>query len=263
MNTTLDTLLTLLGSPYQENFFKNELPRLKKRFKETGILVLEDFIRPEIIAALKKESEALKPQAYKKESVYNVYVQPQDPEFPEASPRNRQLRSSKGCIPDDQVPGDSYLRVIYDSPLFRRFLCEILDLPALYPYADPLSSININYYDPSNSLEWHFDNADFAITLLVKKCEKGGTYEYFTDMRYDENEEENYELVEACLDGQVEPQRQSVEEGGLMIFRGNKSLHRVTPIEAGERILITLNFNTQPGISLSEQSRKTFFGRIG
>tara|TARA_E500000075_G_C6877123_1_gene262624 strand:+ start:107 stop:277 length:171 start_codon:yes stop_codon:yes gene_type:complete len=51
-------------------------------------------------------------------------------------------------------------------------------------------------------------------------------------------------------------------EGDLMIFKGNKSIHQVTPVEEGERILVTFNYNEIPGISLSEQSRRTFFGRI-
>ena len=48
----------------------------------------------------------------------------------------------------------------------------------------------------------------------------------------------------------------------LMIFKGNKSIHQVTAVEEGERILVTFNYNEAEGIPLSEQSRKTFFGRI-
>ena len=51
-------------------------------------------------------------------------------------------------------------------------------------------------------------------------------------------------------------------EGDLMIFKGNKSIHQVTAVEKGERILVTFNYNEFEGIPLSEQSRKTFFGRI-
>ena len=47
-----------------------------------------------------------------------------------------------------------------------------------------------------------------------------------------------------------------------MIFKGNKSIHQVTAVEEGERILVTFNYNEAEGISLSEQSIKTFFGRI-
>ena len=51
-------------------------------------------------------------------------------------------------------------------------------------------------------------------------------------------------------------------EGDLMIFKGNKSIHQVTSVEEGERVLVTFNYNETKGVSLSEQSRRTFFGRI-
>jgi predicted 2-oxoglutarate/Fe(II)-dependent dioxygenase YbiX len=60
----------------------------------------------------------------------------------------------------------------------------------------------------------------------------------------------------------VEPETQKAFAGDLMVFRGNKSLHQVTEVLEGERILITFNYNTKEGVSLSEKSRKTFFGRI-
>lgn len=80
-------------------------------------------------------------------------------------------------------------------------------------------------------------------------------------MRYTKSGEEDYEQVRKCIDGEIEPKQTSLNAGSLMIFRGNQSLHRVTEVEEGERILITLNFNTKPGIPLSEKSRQTFFGR--
>ena len=65
----------------------------------------------------------------------------------------------------------------------------------MYPYSDPLSSININYYDEGDALGWHFDNSDFTITLLIKNCIKGGVYEFFNNMRYNDGQE-NYDFVE-------------------------------------------------------------------
>ena len=40
-------------------------------------------------------------------------------------------------------------------------------------------------------------------------------------------------------------------------------MHRVTPTEGSqERILVVLAYNSKPGISLSEEARMTFFGRL-
>ena len=80
-------------------------------------------------------------------------------------------------------------------------------------------------------------------------------------MRY-KNDKEDYDLVEKILDKKVKGTRVNSIEGDLMIFKGNKSIHQVTAVEEGERILVTFNYNETKGVSLSEQSRRTFFGRI-
>lgn len=260
-NLQTDPIFRILNKRYSPGFFREQAASLGEELQREGVLVFNDFLSREAIEELQEEARLLKPKSYRSKSAYNLYVLPTDPDFPEDSPRNRRFQTTKGCIPDDQIPEESKLRTIYDSEAFRDFLCRILKIGALYPYADTLSRININYYDPGDALEWHFDNADFAITLLVKKSLKGGSYEYFTDMRYTDNGEEDYEQVQKCIDGEIEPKKKSLNEGGLMIFRGNQSLHRVTKVEEGERVLITFNFNTKPGIPLSEKSRQTFFGR--
>ena len=80
-------------------------------------------------------------------------------------------------------------------------------------------------------------------------------------MRYNDGQE-NYDFVEKILDNKVIGSKIDSIEGDLMIFKGNKSIHQVTAVEEGERILVTFNYNEAEGISLSEQSRRTFFGRI-
>ena len=171
------------------------------------------------------------------------------------------MSTSKKCIPNDLIPDSSLLQKIYDSKIIRSFFMDLLNKKKLYPYSDSLSSININYYDVGDALGWHFDNSDFTITLLIKNCTKGGVYEFFNNMRYIDGQE-NYDFVEKILDNKVSGTKIDSLEGDLMIFKGNKSIHQVTAVEEGERILVTFNYNEVEGISLSEKSRKTFFGRI-
>lgn len=257
----MTNLTTVLGADYSPEYLQTQAVPLAQQLKETGIVMLPRFLNPTGLNALQKECQQLKVQAYTSQSSYNVYVQPDDPNFGPDSARNRRCKTTKRCVPNDRIPSDSVLRTVYDAPEFRNFIAQLVGAKGLFPYDDTLSSININYYDPGDALEWHFDNSDFTITLLAQTCRKGGVYEYCTDMRYTQDGEENYPLVEQILAGQVKPEQAFVNAGDLMIFRGNKSLHRVTPIEEGNRILITFNFNDRPGVALSEESRKTFFGR--
>ena len=253
--------LSILGDRYTEDFFSDTDGILGRELNETGILVLPNFVSDKALSELKQEAANLKSKEYRRESVYNLYVMPEDNTMDPDSPRNRKFRTTKGVVTADQIPENSVLKKIYNADLFRQFICKLQQLKAIFPYADTLSSININYYDTSDNLEWHFDNADFAITLLIKKCTKGGVYEYFPNSRYTPAGKENYEAIRTMLDGKIQPQTATMDEGSLMIFRGNQSLHRVTKIEAGERVLVTLNYNLKPGVPLSEKSRLTFFGR--
>lgn len=258
MENNLDVLL---GTNYDPTFFATGEEHTKL-LKEKGILVFPEFINDFGLGQIQKEATALKPNAYQSTSEYNVYVLPTDPEFPLDSPRNQLMKTTKKCVPNDLIALDSPLMTLYNSPTIQKWFSTLMGVSNLYPYSDPLSSVNINYYEEGDALGWHFDNSDFTITLLAKNCKKGGIYEYFTDMRYTEHGEENYPLVKKILNDKVPSEQQPAQSGDLMIFKGNKSLHRVTEVLEGERILVTFNYNLEEGIPLSEQSRKTFFGRI-
>jgi hypothetical protein len=171
--------------------------------------------------------------------------------------------SSKGCICDDIIPAQSPLRYLYNSEDFKFFLCTILGEEALYEYADPLSSINLHYAKPGQELGWHFDNSSFAITLMIKAPEKGGQFEYVSEMRNSKKGEMNFDGVRAMLDGKIPVETLNLKPGDLVLFRGRDAIHRVVPVEGGKRILVVLAYNTEPGIALSESARQTFFGRLG
>jgi hypothetical protein len=210
------------------------------------------------------EAEAQKHNAYFTASSHNVYLSEPRPDLDASHVFNRQIISSKGCITTDQVPEQSRLKIIYDAPEFRKFIATIVGEPALYEYADPLSSINVHYADEGQELGWHFDNSEFAITLLLQAPQSGGQFEYVRDLRDAEAGEMNFAGVAAVLDGEAVIERPMVTQGTLMLFRGRNAMHRVTPtIGRTTRILVVLAYNAEPSIALSKAARMTFFGRLG
>jgi hypothetical protein len=253
-------LINIFGDAYTEEFFYSG-SRYTKILNENGILIFNSFIGEDGLKTLQNEANNLKKHSYKSSSEYNVYISEHDSDFSPNSPRNRIMSTSKKCIPNDLIPKESILQRIYDSQLVKSFFLDLLDKAELYPYEDTLSNININYYDKGDALGWHFDNSDYTITLLLKNCKKGGVYEYFNNMRYKDGKED-FDFVEKILDNEVSGIKVDSFEGDLMIFKGNKSIHQVSPVEEGERILVTFNYNETRGVSLSEKSRKTFFGRL-
>ena len=229
-----------------------------------GALILPGFIKDAALKAVKAEAENKKKLAYFCEQTHTVYLSAPDPSYSDNHPRNRQVVSTKGCITDDQISKDSPLRAIYDSEEFRKFLCVVLGESVLYPYEDPLSSLNVHYYEAGQKLGWHFDNSSFAITLMIQTPLAGGELEYVKRLRDSATGDMNFDGVGAVLDGSVEPNRLLSENSTLVLFRGRDTLHRVTPVKGErERIQVVLAYNTQPGFSLSEEARLTFFGRVG
>ncbi|MCE2516539.1 MAG: 2OG-Fe(II) oxygenase [Alphaproteobacteria bacterium] len=237
---------------------------LAEQLAEDGVIALDGFLRPNVTAALREQAAGLADKAYFTNSTHNVYLTPKDEARDDDHVFNRQLVSSKGCITTDQVPAESDLVALYDAPAFRQFIARIVGEDALFEYADPLSSINVHYAGAGKELNWHFDNSEFAITLLLQKPEDGGRFEYLRDVRDAEAGEMNFDGVEAILDGRTTPSFLPIEPGTLVLFRGRNAIHRVTPtIGDTDRILVVLAYNSKPGIALSETARMTFFGRLG
>jgi hypothetical protein len=234
------------------------------RLARDSILVLPGFLQASAVDILVAEAKAQKHNAYFTTSSHNVYLSKPRPDLDASHVFNRQIISSKGCITTDQIPGKSGLRIIYDAPEFRKFIATIVGESALYEYADPLSSINVHYADEGQELGWHFDNSEFAITLLLQAPKSGGQFEYVRDLRDSEAGEVNFDGVAAVLDGEAVIERPTVTQGTLMLFRGRNAMHRVTPtIGRVTRILVLFAYNSEPGIALSEAARMTFFGRLG
>ena len=241
--------------------WKNDL---KKEFNKTGVISLPKFLKTKSVNKLQEESLRKLKKAYFNPQKHNVYLSPPDNTFSSAHPRNRQVISSKGCITDDMIDSYSSLRYIYNSLIFKSFLTHILSLNKIFPYADKFSSINIHYARKGEELGWHFDNSSFAITLMIKSVKNGGIFEYASKIRgNDISQDKEYETVSKILNDDFPVKSISMNAGGLLLFNGKNSMHRVTKVIGDEtRILAVLAYNENKGVSLSKSAQKTFYGKV-
>lgn len=237
------------------------LAAARARFAAEGVLTLPGFVASPAIAALGREIGPLLPQAYYCAQNHNPYLVPDDPALPPDHPRNRPQVSDKGCLADDLIPPASALRRLYDWPPLRAFLAALLGVPALHRYDDPLGSLNVNIFREGQQLGWHFDNADFATTLMLQVPEAGGAFEYVPAIRTPEDE--NYPAVAEVLAGAGRAVRRlEIAAGTLVLFRGRYALHRVAPVVGPRlRLIAVLSYDTRPGVMLSEHTRRLFYGR--
>lgn len=256
----IETLVNTQSYPLADPEFRLSCHETLNR---TGVIVMRRFLKPVIVDAILREGEDRKHLAYFCRHEHNVYLTPPDLDYPADHPRNRIVASSKGCITDDIISAESPLRALYDSKVFRAFLCCVLGETSLHEYADPLSSINLHYAGPGQELGWHFDNSSFAVTLMIQESESGGTFEYVGGLRDADKGEMNFDGVDKVLNGDILPERLNMDAGALVLFRGRNAIHRVAPVEGSRtRMLVSLAYNTEAGISLSESARMTFFGRL-
>ena len=234
----------------------------RERLDRDGALVLPGFARQEALEQIVAESAPREADAYYTGTTHNVYLTPSDPAVPDDHPHNRQVGSSKGLIADDQISADSPLREIYNDASFRSFLCGVLDIDEIHPYADHLSSINVHFAAQGMELGWHFDNSSFAVTMLLQAAVGGAHFEHVPAVRDADAGGMAFERVGDILDGNEAVHTLDFEPGDLVLFRGRNAIHRVTPTDGDiTRVLVVFAYNDQPGVALSESALTTFYGR--
>mgnify|MGYP003320372848 FL=1 len=97
---------------------------------------------------------------------------------------------------------------------------------------------------------------------MIQSSTKGGEFEYITEGRDSNSDYIDKSLLSNVIEGKTKPNLLDVSQGTLILFYGRNYLHRVTPVQSETpRILITLNYNEEDHIKLSENARLTFFGR--
>src|SRR5262249_7535555 len=127
----------------------------------------------------------------------------------------------------------------------------------------PLASININFYGSGQELGWHFDNSKFTVTIMLRQAERGGAFEFAPNIR--EDSEAGYACVARILDrSHARLGELSQDPGAMVVFKGSRSLHRVTPsFGPVARTIAILSYTSEPGRGLKEHTRKLFYGRTG
>ena len=230
--------------------------------KKNSLLVLENFLLVNSLKNILSEAKLLEDKAFYCEQQHTVLLSKKSDSLDVKDPLNRLMTSDKGCVPHDLISQKSDLNILYNSDIFKFFIKNVLNLDNIFPYADNLSSINLNYYQKGQQLGWHFDNASFAITLMIQSSTKGGEFEYITEGRDSNSDYIDKSLLSNVIEGKTKPNFLDVSQGTLILFYGRDYLHRVTPVQSETpRILITLNYNEEDHIKLSENARLTFFGR--
>ena len=263
-DTEILNLATYPVDEAEHSEYRALVERCRKDIRTSLCCSIPELVSPEAIGRMSQEALQLQDQAFHNNSMRNCYLhQGTDPSLPDDHPRNLQDRSSVRMIAYDQVPSDSPLKTFYHSPLVKRLVADIIEVPELYDNEDPYQPANYVCYRDGDESSWHFDaDNSFTMTLMVQAADAGGEFQMSPDTRTDT--EENYEHVGAVLRGERNDTVRSIgrEPGALCIFRGCNSLHRVTPVSGDTlRIMGVFVYESQPGVVGDPRVNDTIYGQ--
>ncbi len=227
----------------------------------TGACQLEGFLSEDGVAQLVREALALTDHGYVNEAVHNVYFEDVDESVPGDDPRRMMQRASQATVAYDLIPAAAGIRAVYEWDAMLEFVGTALDRRPFYRNADPLGGLNLVYYSQGDELGWHFDRAEFVVTLMLQPAASGGDFEFVPNLRNEHDE--NYPAVGRLLRGDTtDVIRLPSSAGTLAFFRGRHSIHRVTPIVGDVlRTNAVLSFADKPDQRLNELTQRLFYGR--
>lgn len=225
-----------------------------------GMFDLVGFLRPAALAQARAElAPKFATEAYTHARKHNIYFRKDIEGLAADHPALTQFETVNHTLCGDQIGG--VIQRLYEWPEFAHFLSAAMQMPKLYTMDDPLARVNAMCYRTGEALNWHFDRSEFTTTILLQAPDQGGEFEYRTDLRGPENP--NFDGVAKLLRGEdPELKRIKLSEGSLNVFRGKNTAHRVTPVQGETARMITVfSFYDRPGVTMTPEEQKGFYGR--
>ena len=234
-----------------------------ERFRTDGVCLFPEFLKPGAVEAMAREVEMLSPEAFRCDDRHNAYLEADDGAFPEGHPR-RQLQHTRldvlGC---DQLSAAGALWTLFRWDGLSDFLRRILGLDRLFRFEDPVGAITVNVMRDGDGHGWHYDEAQFTVSVMLQASLRGGEFEYVPGLRGESFDD--YDGLKRVLAGdRSKVSTIPITPGALMLFSGRHLLHRVSNVGGSRtRHIVTFSYRDRPGMMNSPEVRMLFFGRRG
>lgn len=228
--------------------------------ESNGWCNLDGFIRADALARLSAEANGLLPTADVLTIKRNIYQGAIDPSLPESDPRRKEFMHKAVQLADDQIPGETLIKRLYESELLTEFVRRVQMKDQLYRCADEFQALNIVALQPESWHAWHYDTTECTVTLLLQAAEVGGEFTFLPNSRTDE--EEDREAVDRLLAGDMSHASTfSRGAGTFTLFRGGYSLHGVTKVEGAiPRVTAIMTYDEQPGRVIADDINVRIYG---
>ena len=234
--------------------------KCRSKFLDDVLCELPDFLRPEAVEAVVTSVESRHERAHSS-SRYRRAYKPYAP-LQDNLPAWHATLHRRHCayLAYDEFEPGSVLPALYQDQRFIGFAAQVLGLPMLYPAADPLVAVCVTLHDSGSEVGWHYDTQSFTVTAMFRPSDEGGVFEYVPQAGPGGS---NYERVPEVFENDRALVRTvSIKPGSIVLFRGDNTLHRVTPTKGGTyRILSTFLYEETPDRIYPDGFKLDLFGR--
>ncbi|NQE34142.1 hypothetical protein E5S67_01865 [Microcoleus sp. IPMA8] len=239
------------------------LAKARQEFNSNSLIVLNDFLRPEIVSHLAAETlEDDVTKSFCFTGSNNVFLGTQEVQnLSPDHPSYLQKIYTKRTLACDQISSDSPLKVLFQWNPLVTFVSSIVG-QEVYRSADKLGAMTVHIHHNKDEQDWHFDVSEYTIVLHILAPQKGGVLEYVPCSRSEV--EEDTEALAKIIRGDRHSLTKDLPTipGVFVLHSGKLSMHRVTPVEGTiPRISATMSFNRTPNFQLNEYTRQLYFGR--
>ena len=240
--------------------FQALITACRRDVENQSLCALPGFIRPDALEVLQAEAQVLAPKACRMDNLRTPYGWMCNAGFEPDHARSQVFRNRSGLVLSGEFPSNASLEALYHWDRLTEFLRQVIGVDTLYNTACPHLSYNIGVEDEDDQFGWHFDTNDgCAVSLLIQQPDEGGHFEYTPFIR--SNDDENYTEISRVFAGESElVTRPEMPPGTLTVFRGHRSLHRVTPVGCTERprLIGLFGYDQNPGMLYPESTIRDF-----
>jgi len=252
-------LMSLDGASGQAKFDQYNMT-----LETDGVCVLPGFVQASTVSTMLHEVAPLLPHAIPRDVGRPIYGWMDNAGFLASHPRGMIFAHKNSAVTLDKFGKTSSVRRLYFWECLTEFVRRCLGYDSLYCMGCPHLSLELKVMHPGDTLPWHFDTNDGVVSLLLQKADEGGEFEYAPYVRSEDDE--NYPEVVRVIDGRSTRVR-SVETapGSLILFKGRRCIHRVTPIgdSTKPRLILLLSYDRTPDLRFPEQTVQAVINPAG
>ena len=222
---------------------KRLVEECRRALESKALCRLPGFIREERLASFAEEAGDLIPYAhYRREDMLFDTYEPRSKG--DAQPPSVIIENRYRQILNGDIGPQALIRQLYDWTALTEFVRLVFGAKTMYRSHCPHLCLTYKIEDEGDTDGWHYDGNDGVVSLLLQKPDAGGDFEYAPYIRSEQDQ--CYEQVEKVFaDPHRFASRPTIEPGTFVFFKGNLSLHRVTPVgpTTRPRIIALLSYD--------------------